>query len=84
MEKSEKGGRYYGWVIVFLGFMVMAVVFVASVSVNSLFVVPVCESLGVGRTTLSVYLSVSNIATLIVAPLIGRLMGKLGFRKVEE
>lgn len=82
MTQSEKGGRYYGWVIVFLGFMVMAVVFVASYSVNSLFVVPVCEDFGISRTTLSMYLTVSNIATLLSAPLIGCFMGKWGFRKV--
>lgn len=72
----------YGWVMVFLGFMVMAVVFVSAFSVNSLFVVPVCDDFGIGRSALSMYLTVSNVATLLIVPLIGKLMGKYGARRI--
>ena len=79
-QKSTKG--YYGWVIVFLGFMVMALVFVAGFSVNSLFVVAVCEDFGIARATLSLYLSISNVAMLVSAPFMGKLMSKYGWKRV--
>lgn len=73
---KEKEAHYYGWVIVFLGFMLMAIVFVGSFSVNSLFVKPVCDAFGIERGTMSLYLTISSIATMLASPLVGTLMGK--------
>ena len=83
MALEQKGSKgYYGWVIVFLGLMVMALVFVSSFSVNSLFVVSICEDFGISRAALSLYLSISNVAMLVSAPFMGKLMAKYGFKRM--
>ena len=82
MIQGKKSAFYYGWAIVFSGFMLMAVVFVAATSLVSLFIVPVCEGLNVSRGALSLHLSISGLAAILIAPYTGKLMARFTPRVV--
>ncbi len=76
-EGKQRGFQfYYGWVIVFCCFLLMGIAFVSAYSVNSVFVKPVTEALDVPRGDFSFYLTISNLATLAIAPFLGIMMGK--------
>lgn len=74
--ENQKPKFYYGWIMVFLGFMIYAVVFVSAVSVNTMFITPICDDFQISRSTMTFFMTVSSVATLLSAPQIGKLMGK--------
>ena len=48
----------------------------------SLFVVPICEDLGISRATLLVFSSITSVGALIMLPVWGNLIQKYGVRKI--
>ena len=80
---KEPGAYVWGWVQVFVGFMLLAVGMMAAYTANSLFTKPVSEALGVGRSQFALYITISNLVTGIVAPTWGKLMKKTGVKWIN-
>lgn len=80
---KEPGAYVWGWVQVFVGFMLLAVAMMAAYTANSLFTKTVSESLGVGRSQFALYITISNLVTGLVAPTWGKLMKKVGVKWVN-
>ena len=43
---KQNGRFYYGWVMMVVGFLMMLFAYVGSISITSVFVIPVTEGLG--------------------------------------
>lgn len=70
------GKFYYGWVMLFCGFMSMFICYVIKVNCSSLFYGPVCEDLGVTRTAFTQMNSIMTIVMLICSAFIGKIYKK--------
>ena len=75
METKQKK-FHYGFVIVFGGFMIMALLHSMLQTCFSLFLVPVTEGMGVLRTQFSLCTSVVACVTMILSPKLGKVLGK--------
>ena len=80
---KEPGAYIWGWVQVFVGFMLLAVAMMAAYTANSLFTKTVSEALEVGRSQFALYITISNLMTGLVAPTWGKLMKKIGVKWVN-
>lgn len=80
---KEPGSYVWGWVQVFVGFMLLAVAMMAAYTANSLFTKTVSEALGVGRSQFALYITISNLVTGLIAPTWGKLMKKIGVKWVN-
>lgn len=67
------GRFYYGWVMLFCGFMVMFICYVIKANCTSLFYTPICEELGVTRTVYTQTNTVLTICMLIGSAFIGKI-----------
>lgn len=79
MNKSifKVDGRfYYGWVMLFCGFMMMFICYVIKANCSSLFYTPVCEELGVTRTAFTQTNTVMTVCMLIGSSFMGKLFKK--------
>ena len=70
------GRFYYGWVMLFCGFMSMFICYVIKVNCTSLFYGPVCEELGVTRTAFTQMNSIMTVVMLICSAFIGKIYKK--------
>jgi MFS family permease len=73
---------YYGWVIVFVSFLIFFVVIGVSISPSSLFIVPVTEHFGFSRGDFSIALTLSTIINVLIQLFFGPLHKWLGIRKL--
>lgn len=79
MQKNifKMDGRfYYGWVILFVGFMSMFICYVVKVNLTSLFYTPICDDLGITRTAFTQTNTIMTITMLISSAFIGKIYKK--------
>lgn len=70
------GKFYYGWVILFVGFMTMFICYVVKVNLTSLFYTPITEELGITRTAFTQTNTIMTISMLISSAFIGKIYKK--------
>ena len=76
------GRFYYGWVMLFCGFMSMFICYVIKVNCTSLFYTPVCEEFGVSRTAFT-QVNTAMTATMMIGSLfIGKIYKKFPMKFV--
>lgn len=81
MERNKKK-LHYCW-IVLLGICVIRSLSAAGINnTGGLFLKPVSEELGVGIGSLSIYFSISSIATIFFMPVAGKLIQKFNIKKL--
>ena len=73
---------FYGWVIVICSSILLALGLGMYVSSNSLFVIPVSESLGFSRGQFTFYRTIVTLTGALLMPLYGRIIQKIGVKKV--
>lgn len=73
---------YYGWVMLFCGFMTMFICYVIKANCTSLFYTPICEELGVTRTVYTQTNTVLTICMLIGSSFIGKVYKKFPVKYV--
>jgi MFS family permease len=73
---------YYGWVMLFMGFMFMFICYVIKANCSSLFITPITEELGVTRTAYTMNNTIMTITMLIASAFMGRIMGKFKMRYI--
>lgn len=71
------GRFYYGWVMLFCGFMMMFICYVIKANCSSLFYTPICEELGVSRTAFTQTNTLMTVCMLIGSSFMGKLFKKL-------
>lgn len=83
-ELSPKmdGRFYYGWVMLFIGFLFMTIPYVIKVNCTSLFYTPICEEFGVTRTVYAQTNTVMTVCMLIGSSFIGKVMNKFKLKYV--
>ncbi len=82
MSETKKSGLHYGWVICFVGFMIMWFVICPISNCWGLFVVPVCETFGISRTQFSLVSTCNALAGMVFSMFTGQLYGKFGIKRV--
>ena len=73
---------FYGWIVVICCIILMALGIGMFNSTNSMFVIPVCESLGFSRAQFTFYRSIVILIGALVMPLYGRIIQRFGVKKV--
>lgn len=73
---KQDGRFYYGWVLVVVGFLMMLLAYVGSISITSIFVVPVTEAFGVDRSTFVFYQTILTVTSVLVSAYFGKRMYK--------
>ena len=73
---KQNGRFYYGWVMVFIGFLLMVFAYVGSISITSVFVVPVTESLDIDRSTFMLYQTILTVGSVVVTGYFGKRMAR--------
>lgn len=73
---KQDGRFYYGWVMVFVGFIMMLLGYVSYISVTSVFVIPVTTELGVDRGDFVFYQTILCLACVAGAAFFGKRMAK--------
>ncbi len=73
---KQDGRLYYGWLVVFLGFLLMTFAYVGFVSLTSVFVLPVTEEMGFERGDFMTYLVLLSLTCIVSSPFIGKKMVK--------
>lgn len=76
------GKFYYGWVMLFCGFMSMFICYVIKVNCTSLFYGPVCEELGVSRTAFTQMNTIMTVVMLVCSAFIGKIYKKFPMKFV--
>ncbi len=73
----KQGGRfYYGWVIVFVGLIMLMLGYVSCISVTSVFVIPVTAELGIDRGQFVLYTTILSLFSVFVAGFFGKRMAR--------
>jgi len=72
---------FYGWVIVAAGGMVLAVGLGLFISTFSVFVIPVCDSLGFSRSQFTLNRTVLTLVSACAIPLYGKVVARIGIKK---
>ena len=79
MNLDIRQGR--AWLTVLGGFLIMALLHSMIQTCFSLFMIPVTEDMGISRTTYSLCTSLVAIATAVLAPTLGTLLGKSAYTR---
>ncbi len=78
---SKKPGLFYGWVIVGLGCLVMAVIMGIIYNCFSQFIKPVGDALGFSRQQMSICQTLISLSQVIIGLLWGKILSKIGLKK---
>ncbi len=73
---------FYGWVVVLSSVVMMALGVGMFSSTNSVYVKPVCESLGFSRGEFTLHRTIITIISALIMPFYGRLIPRFGARKI--
>lgn len=73
---------FYGWVIVATSALLLAVGLGMFHSTNSVFVKPICDSLGFARGEFTLYRTIITLVGAFVMPFYGKCIQKIGVKKV--
>ena len=76
------GRFYYGWVMLFCGFMTMFICYVVKANCTSLFYTPICDELGVTRTAYTQTNTIVTVTMLIGSAFIGKIYKKFSVKYV--
>lgn len=79
---NNRNKLHYGWVIVLAGMLILALGQGMLGSTNSIFVVPVCEELGVSRSSFTFHRTILTLVSCCVTPFFGKLIQRFGVRRV--
>ena len=63
---------YFGWIVVFVGAIIMMLVMGTTVSVFGLYVLPVSSEFGLSRADVNSGFALMNLGGAVIAPLVGR------------
>lgn len=80
--KKWKGNSNYCWVIVFICCLMVLTVLGFCSSAKSIYISPICEALGISRSSFSINDSCRYIATSVVNVFFGALIAKFGAKKL--
>lgn len=81
IQLRQDGRFFFGWWVVFYGFCLMLLAYVGFVSLTSIFVIPVTETLGLGRGELMIYMTILSLVCVVASPIIGKFMQKGSVKK---
>jgi len=73
---------FYGWIVVLCSVILMALGIGMFNSTSSMFVKPVCESLGFSRAQFTFYRSIVTLIGALAMPFYGRVIQRIGVKKV--
>lgn len=73
---------YYGWLLVLIGFLMMVFAYVGSISITSVFVIPVTEAFGIDRSIFMMYQTILTVASIIVTGYFGKRMAKGNMKRI--
>ena len=87
MEKLKKmltvdGRLYYGWVMLFVGFMTMFICYVVKANCSALFYTPICNEFGITRTVYTQTNTIMTITMMITSLIMGKMYGKFKVKYV--
>lgn len=82
LSPKMDGKFYYGWVMLFMGFLCMFICYVIKANCTSLFYTPICEELGVTRTVYTQTNTFLTVCMLIGSAFMGKLMSKYKLKYV--
>lgn len=71
---TQNGKFYYGWVLMVIGFILMSLAYTGSLSITSVFVVPVTEYFQIDRATFLLYQTILTLTTVILSAYFGKRM----------
>ena len=80
MEKKK--GIFYGWYIVAVCALLMGTVTSFLVSLESLYLVPMSEEMGISRSAVSLAATFSGGIGLVLSPVVGKIMSKKSIRGI--
>ncbi len=80
----EKKKIFYGWWIVIACVFITATAVPPVAALNSVFTIPITESLNITRTVFSLRALITSIVGILLAPMVGKIMKKYGMRKVHS
>lgn len=81
-QAKEKRGFHYAFVILLAMCVIRSLSAAGINNVGGLFLSPVSQTLGVGVGSLSIYFSVSSVATLLFMPVAGRIVNKFSIKRL--
>jgi MFS family permease len=73
---------FYGWKIVAASTMILAVGLGLFNSTNSVFVKPICDSLGFGRSQFTLHRTIITLTSALIMPVYGRVIERFGVKQV--
>lgn len=73
---KQNGRFYYGWILMIVGFILMSLAYTGSISITSVFVVPVTEAFGIDRGSFLLYQTVLTLTAVVVTAYFGKRMAK--------
>lgn len=73
---------FYGWIIVAASVVILALGLGMFTSTNSVYVKPVCQSLGFARSEFTLHRTIMTLVGALVLPIFGKFLKKSGVRKV--
>lgn len=73
---KQNGRFYYGWFLMIVGFLMMVFAYVGSISITSVFVIPVTEAFGIDRATFLLYQTILTVTSVIVSGYFGKRMAR--------
>lgn len=73
---------YFGWIVVFVGAIIMMLVMGTTVSVFGLYVLPVSSEFGLSRADVNSGFALMNLGGAVIAPLVGRAADTFPVRRV--
>ena len=79
---TVNGKFYYGWLMLFCGFMSMFICYVIKVNCFGLFYAPVCEELNISRTVFTQLNTFMTVAMMISSLFIGKIYKKFPIKFV--
>ena len=82
LRPKMDGRFYYGWVMLFMGFICMFIAYVIKANCSSLFYTPICEEFGVTRTVYAQTNTTMTVCMLIGSAYIGKIMTKYKLKYV--
>lgn len=82
LRPKMDGRFYYGWVMLFMGFICMFIAYVIKANCSSLFYTPICEEFGVTRTVYAQTNTTMTVCMLIGSAYIGKIMTRYKLKYV--
>lgn len=79
---KQNGRLYYGWILMIVGFVMMSIAYTGSISITSVFVIPVTETFGIDRSAFLLYQTIVTLTAVVVTLYYGKRMAKGNVRLI--